>query len=199
MVGVGRALVSSSTRILLLDEPAAGLDKSETAWFGQQLRRLVDRGYTMLLIDHDMGLVLNVCDHIHMLVFGELVTSGSPDELRHDPEVIAAYLGPGARGPGAGHPGRGGGRVVSGTDGPVLDDRRAVDTGYDGVAVVRDLSLTVDGGRGGGPARPERGGQDHDPDGGVGHGGRSWVGSVTVMGRPGAQACATPTGWPAGA
>lgn len=93
MVGVGRALVAASTRILLLDEPAAGLDKSETEWFGDQLRCLVDQGYTMLLIDHDMGLVLNVCDHIHMLVFGKLVSSGSPEEMRNDPEVLAAYLG----------------------------------------------------------------------------------------------------------
>ena len=78
MVGVGRALVSSSTKVLLLDEPAAGLDKSETQWFGEQLRKLIDEGYTMLLIAHDMGLVLSVCDHIHMLEFGKLVASGSP-------------------------------------------------------------------------------------------------------------------------
>ena len=93
LVGVGRALVAESTRILLLDEPAAGLDKAETEWFGAQLRRLVDQGYTMLLVDHDMGLVLNVCDYIHMLVFGELTASGTPDEMRNNPEVIAAYLG----------------------------------------------------------------------------------------------------------
>ena len=93
MVGVGRALVSSTTKILLLDEPAAGLDKAETEWFGQQLRRLIDQGYTMLLIDHDMGLVLSVCDHIHMLVFGKLAASGSPQEMRNDPAVISAYLG----------------------------------------------------------------------------------------------------------
>lgn len=93
MVGVARALVASTTKILLLDEPAAGLDKNETEWFGDQLRRLVDEGYTMLLIDHDMGLVLRVCDHIHMLVFGELITSGTPEQMRNDPEVIAAYLG----------------------------------------------------------------------------------------------------------
>ncbi|MBT8207749.1 MAG: ABC transporter ATP-binding protein [Acidimicrobiales bacterium] len=93
MVGVGRALVADSTKVLLLDEPAAGLDKVETEWFGDQLRRLVDQGYTMLLIDHDMGLVLRVCDRIHMLVFGELTASGTPQEMRNNPEVIAAYLG----------------------------------------------------------------------------------------------------------
>ena len=93
LVGVGRALVAESSKILLLDEPAAGLDKAETDWFGAQLRGLVDQGYTMLLVDHDMGLVLNVCDYIHMLVFGQLTASGTPDEMRNDPEVIAAYLG----------------------------------------------------------------------------------------------------------
>ena len=47
----------------------------------------------MLLVDHDMGLVLNVCDYIHMLVYGQLTASGTPEEMRNDPEVIAAYLG----------------------------------------------------------------------------------------------------------
>ena len=93
LVGVGRALVAESSKILLLDEPAAGLDKAETEWFGAQLRHLVDQGYTMLLVDHDMGLVLNVCDYIHMLVFGQLTASGTPDAMRNNPEVIAAYLG----------------------------------------------------------------------------------------------------------
>ena len=98
LVGVGRALVAESSKILLLDEPAAGLDKAETDWFGAQLRRLVDEGYTMLLVDHDMGLVLNVCDYIHMLVFGQLTASGTPAQMRSDPEVIAAYLGHSAAG-----------------------------------------------------------------------------------------------------
>jgi len=93
LVGVGRALVAESSKILLLDEPAAGLDKAETEWFGAQLRGLVDQGYTMLLVDHDMGLVLNVCDYIHMLVFGQMTASGTPEEMRNNPEVIAAYLG----------------------------------------------------------------------------------------------------------
>lgn len=93
LVGVGRALVADTTKILLLDEPAAGLDKNETEWFGDQLRSLTEQGYTMLLIDHDMGLVLRVCDHIHMLVFGELQASGAPEQMRDNPDVVKAYLG----------------------------------------------------------------------------------------------------------
>ena len=99
LVGVGRALAAESSKILMLDEPAAGLDKAETEWFGNQLRHLVDQGYTMLLVDHDMGLVLNVCDYIHMLVFGQLTASGTPEEMRNNPEVIAAYLGHSGAGP----------------------------------------------------------------------------------------------------
>jgi branched-chain amino acid transport system ATP-binding protein len=92
MVGVARAMVAES-RVLLLDEPAAGLDKNETVWFGDQLRRLVDQGQTMLLVDHDMSLVLTVCDRIHTVVFGELIASGTPAETRANPDVISAYLG----------------------------------------------------------------------------------------------------------
>lgn len=96
MVGVGRALVSGSTKVLLLDEPAAGLDKSETEWFGRQLRRLIEQGYSMLLIDHDMSLVLNVCDQIHVLEFGKHIFSGNPEAVRREPDVVRAYLGRGS-------------------------------------------------------------------------------------------------------
>ena len=89
IVGVARALVSESTKILLLDEPAAGLDKAETVWFGEQLKSLRAEGYTMLLVEHDMGLVLDVCDHIHMLVFGELLTSAPPTRWRRTLKSLA--------------------------------------------------------------------------------------------------------------
>ncbi len=94
MVGVARALVTQST-VLLLDEPAAGLDRSETVWFGEQLRALVDGGYSMLLVDHDMSLVLSVCDRIHVLENGKLIATGTPKEIRINERVIAAYLGGG--------------------------------------------------------------------------------------------------------
>lgn len=92
LVGVGRALVTDA-KLLLLDEPAAGLDRQETVWLGIQLRRIVEAGTPMLLVDHDMGLVLSVCDRVHVLEFGKLIASGTTEEIRQDEKVVAAYLG----------------------------------------------------------------------------------------------------------
>ena len=92
VVALGRAIVSSP-KLVLLDEPAAGLDPSETAELAEMLRRLPDVGTTVLVVDHDMSLILGVCDTVHVLDFGRLVASGSPSEIRHDPTVIDAYLG----------------------------------------------------------------------------------------------------------
>ncbi len=92
LVAVARALCSGP-KLLLLDEPAAGLDSEESLALGRQLRRLVDSGTTVLLVDHDMGLVLSVCDQIHVLKEGRLLVSGTPAQIRRDPAVIAAYLG----------------------------------------------------------------------------------------------------------
>ena len=81
-------------RVLLLDEPASGQTDDETKSFATLLRRLVrDDGLTVLLIEHDMALVMDVCDRIHVLDFGEIITVGSPTEVRDDPRVVDAYLG----------------------------------------------------------------------------------------------------------
>jgi len=92
LVGVARAIVMEP-RLLCLDEPAAGLDTGESEELGQQLRALANRGHSMLLIDHDMGFVLSVCDRIYVLEFGKMIASGPPDAVRRDQKVITAYLG----------------------------------------------------------------------------------------------------------
>ncbi len=92
MVALGRALVASP-KLVLLDEPAAGLDPSETAELAARLRTLSGLGITVLVVDHDMSLIMSVCQTVHVLDFGKVVASGPPTQVRLDPTVIAAYLG----------------------------------------------------------------------------------------------------------
>ncbi len=92
LVGVARA-IAMEPRLLCLDEPAAGLDTNESEDLGQRLRRIADAGTTTLLIDHDMGLVMTICDQITVLEFGKVIAAGPTDEVRRDPRVVTAYLG----------------------------------------------------------------------------------------------------------
>ncbi|WP_442819075.1 ATP-binding cassette domain-containing protein [Streptomyces sp. NBC_01235] len=92
LVEVGRALVLGP-RVLLLDEPAAGQDAEETQRFAALLRSLADEGTAVLLVEHDMSLVMSVCDEVHVLDLGSVVASGPPARVQTDETVLAAYLG----------------------------------------------------------------------------------------------------------
>jgi branched-chain amino acid transport system ATP-binding protein len=92
LVGVARAY-AATPRLLCFDEPAAGLDSRESEALGRHLREISDRGTATLLVDHDMGLVLSISDYVVVLEFGQVIAHGTPDVVRRDPAVIAAYLG----------------------------------------------------------------------------------------------------------
>ncbi|WP_433496631.1 ABC transporter ATP-binding protein [Sphaerimonospora sp. CA-214678] len=93
LVSVARAL-AAKPRLLLLDEPAAGLDAQESQWLGQRLRAVVDQKVvTVILVDHDVDLIMNICDEILVLDFGKEIGLGSPAEVRANPRVAKAYLG----------------------------------------------------------------------------------------------------------
>lgn len=86
--------LAGAPRLLLLDEPTVGLDAQSIAWFTARLRHLVDEsGLTIVLVEHNMDVVLNISDRVHLLVQGEVVASGSATEIRQHAKMIEAYLG----------------------------------------------------------------------------------------------------------
>jgi branched-chain amino acid transport system ATP-binding protein len=103
LLEVARAL-AAEPKLLLLDEPAAGLNGEEASALAQLIRRIAESGTAVLLIEHDMTLVMNTADHVMVFDFGRKIAAGSPDEVNRNKSVIAAYLGePALDGAGVGH------------------------------------------------------------------------------------------------
>jgi branched-chain amino acid transport system ATP-binding protein len=89
---IARAL-ALNPKVLLLDEPAAGFNPQEKVELGELIRKIRDRGFSVLLIEHDMSLVMKISDRISVLDFGQKIAEGNPDEIQNSQRVIDAYLG----------------------------------------------------------------------------------------------------------
>jgi branched-chain amino acid transport system ATP-binding protein len=85
--------IATDAHLILLDEPAAGMNPQESENLLNFIRLLRDRGYTILLIEHDMNVVMNISDRIYVLDYGKRIAHGRPEEIANNPEVIQAYLG----------------------------------------------------------------------------------------------------------
>jgi branched-chain amino acid transport system ATP-binding protein len=92
MVEIGRALMSEP-KIILLDEPAAGLNNSETKELKKIIFKIKEKGITILIVEHDMSLVMDISENITVMNFGKKIAEGNPEKIRNNKDVIEAYLG----------------------------------------------------------------------------------------------------------